>query len=93
MYLPTTALLFLATAFNSAQAHTLFTNFFIDGTPQGDGTCVRMSNSIPHATSPLPVSSIETSDMACGKIWIPQFGLLALLSSGIAVVELHVFGF
>lgn len=45
-------------------AHTAFTNFFVDGVDQGDGTAVRMSNNIPEATYPLP--KITTGDMACG---------------------------
>ena len=45
-------------------AHTAFTNFFVDGVDQGDGTAVRMSNNIPEATYPLP--NITTGDMACG---------------------------
>lgn len=48
-----------------ASAHTTFTNFFVDGVDQGDGTAVRMSNNIPEATYPLP--NINTPDMACGK--------------------------
>ena len=48
-----------------ASAHTTFTNFFVDGVDQGDGTAVRMSNNIPEATYPLP--NITTPDMACGK--------------------------
>ena len=48
-----------------ASAHTTFTNFFVDGVDQGDGTAVRMSNNIPQATYPLP--NITTADMACGK--------------------------
>ena len=45
-------------------AHTTFTNFFIDDVPQGDGTCVRMSNIIHQAT--FPIQSITGDDMACG---------------------------
>lgn len=48
-----------------AAAHTAFTNFFVNGVDQGDGTAVRMSNNIPQATYPL--SSITSPDMACGK--------------------------
>ena len=48
-----------------ANAHTTFTNFFVDGVDQGDGTAVRMSNNIAEATYPLP--NITTPDMACGK--------------------------
>ena len=58
--------LLLATApsLRSVQAHTTFTNFYVDGAPQGDGTCVRMSNNIQQAT--FPISSITSDDMACG---------------------------
>lgn len=48
----------------SATAHTLFTNFFVDGVDQGNSTCVRMSNIIQNATDPLP--DVTTPDMACG---------------------------
>lgn len=48
----------------TAQAHIAFTDFFVDGHPQGDGTCVRMSNNIPQATYPLP--DITAREMACG---------------------------
>lgn len=47
-------------------AHVTMTNFYIDGQPVLPGKCVRMSNNIPQATFPLPVSSITTSDIACG---------------------------
>ncbi|KAL8731583.1 MAG: hypothetical protein Q9166_003271 [cf. Caloplaca sp. 2 TL-2023] len=57
-------LLLAAAALDAASAHTTFTNFFVDKAPQGDGTCVRMSNIIPKATDPIrPVTS---QDMACG---------------------------
>ena len=45
-------------------AHTAFTNFFVDGINQGDGTAVRMSNDNAKATFPLP--DITSPDMACG---------------------------
>lgn len=58
------ALLLAAAAIDAASAHTTFTNFFIDQAPQGDGTCVRMSNILPHATDPIrPPTS---PNMACG---------------------------
>ena len=58
---------FLATALgfaSVASAHTLFTNLFVDGKNQGDGTCVRQPSDGSTATSPIyPV----TGDvMACG---------------------------
>lgn len=46
-------------------AHTRFTNFFVDDVNQGDGTCVRMSNINAQATN--PVKGITGEDMACGK--------------------------
>ena len=49
----------------TVSAHTTFTNFFIDGTPMGDGTCVRMSNNIQQAT--FPIKDITGNDMACGE--------------------------
>ncbi|KAL8853268.1 MAG: hypothetical protein Q9221_001879 [Calogaya cf. arnoldii] len=60
----TKALLLAAAAIDAASAHTLFTNFFIDQAPQGDGTCVRMSNIIPHATD--PIGPPTSQNMACG---------------------------
>jgi len=54
-----------------ANAHTAFTNFFIDDVPQGDGTCVRMSDKIETATSPIrPIGAVTGNDMACGKLII-----------------------
>ena len=47
-----------------ANAHTAFTNFFVDGIDQGDEVAVRMSNDLSKATFPLP--SITSPDMACG---------------------------
>lgn len=51
-------------------AHTAFTNFFVDGVNQGDGTAVRISNNLPDATAPLP--NVTTPDMACGKFRSPS---------------------
>ena len=48
-----------------ASAHTAFTNFFVNGVDQGDGTAVRMSNNMQQAT--FPISSVTSPDMACGK--------------------------
>ncbi len=45
-------------------AHTAFTNFFVDGVDQGDEVAVRMSNNLPQATFPLP--NVASPDMACG---------------------------
>lgn len=62
--LQSNSLLVAATIFSAATAHTTFTNFYVDGAPQGDGTCVRMSNNIPEAT--FPIRPITSQDMACG---------------------------
>ncbi|MCJ1457156.1 hypothetical protein MMC28_007523 [Mycoblastus sanguinarius] len=57
-------ILLAAGAAQLTNAHTAFTNFFVDGVDQGDGTAVRMSNDIPNAT--FPISSATSPDMACG---------------------------
>ena len=58
-------LLVVAGVVHLAIAHTTFTNFFVDGINQGDGTAVRMSNNMQQATYPLP--NVTSPDMACGK--------------------------
>ena len=58
-------LLVAAGAVHLTNAHTTFTNFFVDRVDQGDGTAVHMSNNIQQATYPLP--NVTTPDMACGK--------------------------
>ncbi|KAL6719371.1 hypothetical protein ACLMJK_003610 [Lecanora helva] len=45
-------------------AHTTFTNFFVDSVNQGDGVAVRMSNNNAQATFPIP--NVTSPDMACG---------------------------
>ena len=52
-----------------ASAHTAFTNFFVNGVDQGDGTAVRMSNNMQQATFPL--ASVTSPDMACGESALP----------------------
>lgn len=47
-----------------SNAHTAFTNFFVDGVDQGDEVAVRMSNNMAQATFPLP--NVTSPDMACG---------------------------
>ena len=69
-----------------ARAHTTFTNFFVDGVDQGDGTAVRMSNKIPEATYPLP--NITTPDMACGK-YLPNGALNELLFKDQVPSKIH----
>ena len=63
-----TALIAMAAA-RAVNAHTTFTNFYVDGTNQGAGTCVRMSNNIQQAT--YPISSVTSDDMACGEYIVP----------------------
>ncbi len=46
-------------------AHTAFTNFFVDGVDQGDGFAVRMNKNNGQAT--FPISSVTSPDVACGK--------------------------
>ncbi|KAI9761042.1 MAG: 10 kDa heat shock protein [Chaenotheca gracillima] len=48
----------------STQAHTAFTNFFVNSVNQGDGTCVRMNNDPAKAT--FPIENLASDDMACG---------------------------
>lgn len=48
-----------------ASAHTTFTNLFIDGKNQGDGTCVRMP--FNDSTATFPIRPVTSDDMACGK--------------------------
>ncbi|CAE7201319.1 hypothetical protein PTNB73_05924 [Pyrenophora teres f. teres] len=47
----------------AALAHTVFTDFFVDGMPQGDGVAMRMNPNIAKASSPIP--SLDSDDMAC----------------------------
>ena len=48
----------------SALAHITFTNFFINGKPETDGKCIRMSQTPDNAT--FPVQDVASQDMACG---------------------------
>lgn len=59
-------LLLAAAAVQMTNAHTLFTNFYVDGINQGSATCVRMSDQINKATN--PIYGITSEDMACGKL-------------------------
>ncbi|RAR10357.1 glycoside hydrolase family 61 protein [Stemphylium lycopersici] len=47
----------------AALAHTVFTDFFVDGVPQGDGVAMRMNPDAKHASS--PIGSLGSTDMAC----------------------------
>ncbi|KAH7275224.1 hypothetical protein MRS44_006554 [Fusarium solani] len=48
-----------------ANAHTLFTTFYVDGKNQGDGTCVRQPEDA--ATANGPIYPITGDVMACGR--------------------------
>ena len=61
-------------------AHTTFTNFFVDGIDQGNGTCVRMSKVMGQQT--FPIASITGDDMACGTFSeSPALLVMPMLSS------------
>lgn len=61
------SVLLAITVAQAVNAHTAFTNFFVDDVPQGDGACVRMSDKINEATSPIrPIGGVTGNDMACG---------------------------
>lgn len=47
----------------AALAHTVFTDFYVDGQPQGDGVAMRMSPYPETASS--PIASLDSDDMAC----------------------------
>ncbi|XP_014560184.1 lytic polysaccharide monooxygenase [Bipolaris victoriae FI3] len=47
----------------AALAHTVFTDFYVDGVPQGDGVAIRMNPSGEHTSS--PIGSLDSTDMAC----------------------------
>ena len=70
-----TALLSLAWI-QSINAHTVFTNFFVDGVDQGNGTCVRMSNVMGQQN--FPIASITGGDMACGTFSERSFALVTI---------------
>ncbi|KAK2035718.1 hypothetical protein LZ31DRAFT_424410, partial [Colletotrichum somersetense] len=46
-------------------AHTLFSELYVDGEPQGDATCIRMPKE--GSTSTSPVNGLTSNDMACGR--------------------------
>ncbi|KAF2188168.1 lytic polysaccharide monooxygenase [Zopfia rhizophila CBS 207.26] len=56
--------LFLAlAAAPAALAHTVWTNFYVDGVNQGDGVAMRMRQDPAHASDPL--SDLSSKDLAC----------------------------
>ena len=66
-------ILIVAGSVQYGNAHTAFTNFFVDGVDQGDGTAVRMSNNSAQAT--FPIDSVASPNMACGKSRFQTFEL------------------
>ena len=64
-YSKISSVLLTSLAAEAVNAHTTFTNFWVDDVAQGDGTCVRMNNNIQQATYPIP--SVTGNDMACGE--------------------------
>ncbi|KAF6833437.1 endoglucanase b [Colletotrichum musicola] len=50
---------------SAANAHTLFSELYINGDAQGDATCIRMPKDGNTATA--PVAGLTSKDMACGK--------------------------
>jgi hypothetical protein len=62
----TQSMLLVAMASASAVlAHTTFTDFYVDGMPQGDGVAMRMS---PHPeTAGSPIARLDSPDMACSE--------------------------
>ncbi|USP76032.1 lytic polysaccharide monooxygenase [Curvularia clavata] len=47
----------------AALAHTVFSDFYVDGMPQGDGVAIRMNPSGDHVSA--PIGSLDSTDMAC----------------------------
>ncbi|GAB7364284.1 hypothetical protein MBLNU230_g4829t1 [Neophaeotheca triangularis] len=48
-----------------ANAHTLMSEFYVNGEGQGDGTCVRTPEHAKGAVD--PITDLQSSDMACGQ--------------------------
>ncbi|XP_014551014.1 lytic polysaccharide monooxygenase, partial [Bipolaris victoriae FI3] len=46
-----------------ALSHTVFSDIYVNGVPQGDGVAMRMSNDPPRST--YPIRSLGSDDMAC----------------------------
>jgi hypothetical protein len=64
-FLNTKSALLALTAFQTAYAHSGFSNFYVDGADQGDAICVRMNPDPSKWTFPL--EDLTSSDMACGE--------------------------
>ncbi|KEQ65581.1 glycoside hydrolase family 61 protein [Aureobasidium melanogenum CBS 110374] len=67
-------------AAQSVNAHTLFSELYVDGAAQGDGTCIRMPSDPNTATDPIP--SLDSSDMACGVDGTKGFARVCSVDSG-----------
>jgi len=61
-----TAVFVALTVLKAVTAHTHFTNFYVNGVNQGDGTCVRMNTDPSQSVDPL--KSITSAEMACGML-------------------------
>ena len=59
----TQTLLMALAAAPAALAHTVFTNFYVDGVSQGDGVAMRMRKDASVAGSPL--EDLSSKNMAC----------------------------
>ncbi|RKF54013.1 putative endo-beta-1,4-glucanase D [Golovinomyces cichoracearum] len=49
---------------HAVDAHSLFTNLYVNNANQGDGTCIRMPKN--PSTSTYPVTDLQDSAMVCG---------------------------
>jgi hypothetical protein len=58
-------------ALPAIQAHTLFSTFYVNGNPQGNGTCLRQPIDPDTATNPLQV--LTSTDLACGMSKLCQY--------------------
>jgi hypothetical protein len=59
----TQTLLMALAAAPAVLAHTVFTNFYVDGVSQGDGVAMRMRKDASVAGSPL--EDLSSKNMAC----------------------------
>lgn len=71
-------LVFALTVLRGVAGHSAFTNLWVDGTDQGDGTCVRMRMKPDVATD--PIRDLKSNDMACGKLF-PVLTSCAILTT------------
>ncbi|ORY18295.1 glycosyl hydrolase family 61-domain-containing protein [Clohesyomyces aquaticus] len=59
----TQSLLLALAAAPATLAHTVWTDFYVNGVAQGDGVAMRMRNDPEHASDPL--SDLSSNDLAC----------------------------